>query len=129
MRPRIYRRARDSSVLVRPRVFARAFANTAALARAVGFYEALAKTPLDQDIDIPEAGLHVVAVGPFLILALDRDKLGEERYHQATQTRRLLSHVTKSRTVPGTESDIPMACWLSTSNIAQVSTMSMSHRP
>jgi predicted enzyme related to lactoylglutathione lyase len=56
------------------------------LARTVGFYEALAKTPLDQDIDIPDAGLHVVAVGPFLILALDRSKLGEERFLQATQT-------------------------------------------
>jgi hypothetical protein len=27
------------------------------------------------DMDIPESGLHVVAVGPFLILEMDKEKL------------------------------------------------------
>jgi hypothetical protein len=36
---------------------------------------------LDMDMDIPEAGLHVVAVGPFLILELDA-----EQHRLASQT-------------------------------------------
>ncbi len=84
--PRIYRRHPDSSDLTQPRVFARTFCDAAKLAQTVGFYEALAGVRLDQDIDIPNAGLHVVAVGPFLILALDEVKLGAERYAQASAT-------------------------------------------
>lgn len=40
---------------------------------------------LDIEMDIPEAGLHVVAVGPFLILEMDTAKL--DRAGQAAQTR------------------------------------------
>ena len=36
------------------------------------------------DMSIPEAGLHVVAVGPFLILEIDNTKL--DRASQAAQT-------------------------------------------
>ena len=42
---------------------------------------------LDMDMDIPESGLHVVAVGPFLILEMDHEKL--DRAAQAAET-----HVT-----------------------------------
>lgn len=37
------------------------------------------------DMDIPEGGLHVVAVGPFLILEMDQTKL--HRASQALETR------------------------------------------
>jgi hypothetical protein len=40
-------------------------------------------------MNIPDAGLHVVAVGPFLILALDTEKLDPAKHGQATET-----HVT-----------------------------------
>ena len=38
-------------------------------------YEALMSVCLDMDMDIPESGLHVAAVGPFLILEMDKGKL------------------------------------------------------
>jgi predicted enzyme related to lactoylglutathione lyase len=57
------------------------------LVRTVHFYEALSRERLDQDIDIPDAGLHIIAVGSFLILVLNEALLGTERYRQATATR------------------------------------------
>ncbi len=63
------------------------FCDPGTVARTVRFYEALTSVPLDMDMEIPEAGLHVVAVGPFLILEMDPEKL--DRAAQAAQT-----HVT-----------------------------------
>lgn len=83
---RLYRREPDSSGLKAPRVFSRVFCEPAALAGTVKFYESLAAVSLDQDMDIPDAGLHVVAVGPFLILALDPKKLDANKHGQATET-------------------------------------------
>ena len=40
------------------------------------FYEQLTQARLDMDMDIPEAGVHVVAVGPFLILELNAAQHG-----------------------------------------------------
>jgi predicted enzyme related to lactoylglutathione lyase len=68
-------------------VFARVFCEMGTLAATVRFYEALTSARLDMDMDIPESGLHVVAVGPFLILEMDTQKL--DRAGQAAQT-----HVT-----------------------------------
>jgi predicted enzyme related to lactoylglutathione lyase len=82
---RLYRLHPDSSYLTAPRVFARVFCDMGALAATVGFYEALMSVNMDMDMDIPEAGLHVVAVGPFLILEMDKEKL--DRAGQAAQTR------------------------------------------
>jgi predicted enzyme related to lactoylglutathione lyase len=84
---RLYRFHPDSSYLTAPRVFARVFCGTGTLAATVRFYEALTSARLDMDMDIPESGLHVVAVGPFLILEMDTQKL--DRAGQAAQT-----HVT-----------------------------------
>lgn len=81
---RLYRRMPNSSALTAPRVFARVFCAPGTLVKTVRFYEALTRTTLDQDMDIPAQGLHVVAVGPFLILEIDRNKLG--RADQATKT-------------------------------------------
>jgi predicted enzyme related to lactoylglutathione lyase len=85
--PRLYRRHPDSSVLAAPRIFARVFCDPGTLAATVRFYETLTSVSLDMDMDIPESGLHVAAVGGFLILELNRSKL--DRAAQATQT-----HVT-----------------------------------
>jgi hypothetical protein len=71
-------------VLSSPRVFARIFPEVGTLAPTVRFYESLTRIDLDIDIDIPEAGLHVVGVGAFLILELNPDKL--DRIDQAKQT-------------------------------------------
>jgi hypothetical protein len=84
---RLYRLHPDSSYLTAPRVFARVFCEMGTLAATVRFYEALTSARLDMDMDIPESGLHVVAVGPFLILEMDTQKL--DRAGQAAQT-----HVT-----------------------------------
>ena len=84
---RLYRLHPDSSYLRAPRVFARVFCELGTLPATVRFYEALASVSLDMDMDIPEAGLHVVAVGPFLVLEMDEAKL--DRAGQAAQT-----HVT-----------------------------------
>ncbi len=83
---RLYRLHPDSSSLTSPRVFARVFCDVGTLPDTVRFYEALTSLTLDMDMDmeIPEAGLHVVAVGPFLILEMDREKL--DRAGQAAQT-------------------------------------------
>lgn len=40
----------------------------------VRFYGQLTGVGLDMDADIPEAGLHVVAVGSFLVLALEGEQ-------------------------------------------------------
>ena len=67
-----------------PRVFARVFCDPGTLPGTVRFYEALTSVSLDMDMDIPESGLHVVAVGPFLILEMDKGKLdraGGSRTH------------------------------------------------
>ena len=42
----------------------------------VRFYEQLTQARLDMDMDIPEAGVHFVAVGPFLILELNAAQHG-----------------------------------------------------
>ncbi len=55
-------------------MFVRVFCAPGKLAETVSFYETLTSTKLDMDMDIPEGGLHVVAVGQFLILELDREK-------------------------------------------------------
>jgi hypothetical protein len=75
----------DSSTLPLPRVFVRVFPEMGALKQAVRFYESLTELRLDIDMEIPDAGLHVVGVGSFLILEMDPDKLG--RIEQAKQTR------------------------------------------
>jgi hypothetical protein len=80
----LYRRQPDSSVLTSPRVFSRVFPGLGRLKQTVEFYESLAGTELDIDLDLPEAGLHVVGVGPFLILEMDPGKL--DRIEQAKQT-------------------------------------------
>ncbi|PZS21931.1 MAG: hypothetical protein DLM61_27185 [Pseudonocardiales bacterium] len=55
-------------------MFVRVFCAPGKLADTVSFYETLTSTRLDMDMEIPEGGLHVVAVGPFLILELDQEK-------------------------------------------------------
>jgi predicted enzyme related to lactoylglutathione lyase len=82
--PRLYRKQPDSSVLIRPRVFVRVFPEMGTLKRSVRFYEALSQVDLDIDREIPEADLHVVGVGAFLILDMDPEKL--DRIEQAKQT-------------------------------------------
>ena len=61
----------NSSHLSKPRIFARVFCEPAGLLGTVQFYEDLIAASLDQDLDLPAAGIHVVAIGPILILALD----------------------------------------------------------
>ena len=78
---RIYRKHPDSSYLTAPRIFARVFCKPGELLATVRFYQTLTEARLDMDMDIPEAGLHVVAVGAFLILELD-----DERHGLAAQT-------------------------------------------
>lgn len=63
------------------------FCDPGTLPGTVRFYEALTSVSLDMDMDIPESGLHVVAVGPFLILEMDKGKL--DRASLAAET-----HVT-----------------------------------
>lgn len=82
---RLYRRHPDSSLLQAPRIFSRVFCTPGTLLGTVRFYETLTQQDLDMDMDIPEGGLHVVAVGAFLILELDKTKLG--RASQAAETR------------------------------------------
>jgi predicted enzyme related to lactoylglutathione lyase len=50
------------------------FCKPGQLIATVRFYQQLTQARLDMDMDIPEAGLHVVAVGPFLILELDAEQ-------------------------------------------------------
>lgn len=83
---RLYRRHPDSSGLTEPRMLVRVFCDPGELVKTVRFYEGLTRASLDMDMDIPEAGLHVVALGPFLILEMD-SKL--DRASQALET-----HVT-----------------------------------
>lgn len=73
---RIYRVHPDSSYLTAPRVFVRVFVGPGALVSTVRFYEQLTAARLDMDADIPEAGLHVVSVGSFLVLELDAEQHG-----------------------------------------------------
>lgn len=77
---RIYREHPDSSYLLAPRIFTRVFCRPGQLIETVRFYEQLTQEQLDMDMDmdmdIPEAGLHVVAVGSFLILELDAEQHG-----------------------------------------------------
>jgi hypothetical protein len=84
---RLYRKHPGSSVLEAPRIFTRTFPQMGKQKDAVRFYQALTGTELDIDLDIPEAGLHVVGVASFLILELDPEKL--DRIESAKQT-----HVT-----------------------------------
>jgi predicted enzyme related to lactoylglutathione lyase len=73
---RIYRKYPDSSYLDTPRILARVFVKRGTLVDAVRFYEQLTGVGLDMDADMPEAGLHVVAVGSFLVLELDAEQHG-----------------------------------------------------
>jgi predicted enzyme related to lactoylglutathione lyase len=75
---RIYREHPDSSHLLTPRIFTRVFCQPGQLIETVRFYEQLTQERLDMDMDmdIPEAGLHVVAVGSFLIIELDPETHG-----------------------------------------------------
>jgi predicted enzyme related to lactoylglutathione lyase len=73
---RIYREHPDSSYLTAPRIFARVFVEPGGLVDAVGFYGQLTGRRLDMDADIPEAGLHVVAVGSFLLIEMDAEQHG-----------------------------------------------------
>jgi hypothetical protein len=84
---RLYRAHPDSSYLTAPRVFSRVFCEPGTLIETVGFYRTLTAADPDMDLDMPEHGLHVVAVGPFLIFELDATKL--DRAGAARQT-----HVT-----------------------------------
>jgi hypothetical protein len=94
---RLYRLHPDSSYLERPRVFARVFCDRGALLATVRFYEKLTSTSLDMDLDIPECGLHVVAVGPFLILEMDKSQL--DRAEQAAQTHITVLNASLDETV------------------------------
>jgi len=84
--PRIYRRDIDSSTFITPRTFTRVFCERPRLAVTVLFYEALTHEHLDQDIDLPETGMRMVAIGGFLLLVLDSDKAAPERYESARNT-------------------------------------------
>ena len=81
---RLYRRVTDSSGFDEPRVLARVFPEHGQFEHTVRFYEHLTGSVLDMDLDVREAGLHIVAVGPFLILDLDPTLL--DRAEQARQT-------------------------------------------
>jgi len=83
---RIFRRDPDSSTLSHPRVFARVFCSPAEFAATVRFHEAVAEQALDQDIDLPEQGIRIAAVGGFLVVALDEHKMDPGRFRQATLT-------------------------------------------
>jgi predicted enzyme related to lactoylglutathione lyase len=78
---RLYRRQPDSSSLKTPRIFARIFCELGDLARTVAFYRGLTGAEVDMDMELPEAGLHIVAVGSFLILEMDK-----RRHELAAQT-------------------------------------------
>jgi len=69
--PRLYRAQPDSSTIQDPRVFVRVFAPPGLLSPTVDFYRALTSAPVDMDMEWPEAQLHLVAVGAFLIIELD----------------------------------------------------------
>jgi cytochrome c553 len=84
--PRIYRQDTDSRALAVPRTFTRVFCERSKLAETVRFYEVVAGQSLDQDIDLSENGMRIVAVGGFLILLLDPDKVDSTRYEQARNT-------------------------------------------
>ena len=81
---RTYRKHPDSSYLEEPRIFARIFPEAGTLPETVRFYEVLTGARLDMDTDIPEAGLHVVAVGNFLILELTAEDPGMARETSVT---------------------------------------------
>ncbi|WP_344854115.1 hypothetical protein [Amycolatopsis ultiminotia] len=81
---RLYRRQTDSSGFLTPRVLARVFPDHGQFEDTVRFYEHVTGVRLDMDLDAREAGLYIVAVGPFLILDLDPELL--ERAEQARQT-------------------------------------------
>jgi predicted enzyme related to lactoylglutathione lyase len=81
---RLYRRVTDSSGFHEPRVLARVFPEHGHFEHTVRFYEHLTGSALDMDLDVREAGLHIVAVGSFLILDLDPTLL--DRGKQARQT-------------------------------------------
>jgi hypothetical protein len=76
---RIFREHPDSCSVLAPRIFTRVFCQPGRLIATVRFYEQLTRERLDMDMDIPEAGLHVVAVGSFLILELDAEQHGWPR--------------------------------------------------
>ncbi len=81
---RLYRQVNDSTGFTTPRVLARVFPEHGRFEEAVRFYERLTGVALDMDLDVREAGLHIAAVGPFLILDLDPAVL--DRAEQARQT-------------------------------------------
>ena len=65
----------------------RVFCDSGALLDTVRFYQNLTSETLDMDLDLPESGLHVVAVGPFLVLEMDKGRL--DRAEQSA-----LTHIT-----------------------------------
>lgn len=69
--PRLYRRMPDSRSLERPRSFVRVFAEPGTLRDTVEFYTGLTGVEPDMDMAWPEARLHLVAVGAYLILEMD----------------------------------------------------------
>lgn len=90
---RLYRRNPDSSVLSTPRILTRVFRAPGTLLDTVRFYETLTRQGLDMDMDIPEGGLHVVAVGPFLILEMDETKLSRASLAVETRVTVLNAHL------------------------------------
>ena len=133
---RLYRLHPDSSYLTAPRVFARVFCDPGTPPRTVRFYEVLTSVSPDMDMDIPESGLHVVAVGPFLILEMDKGKLDRAALaaetHVTILTRTWMTR-SRVRSPPARRScssdgkrppvrecacGTRTACWLSTSSTA-----------
>lgn len=89
----LYRLHPDSSYLTAPRVFARVFCHEGTLPDTVRYYEALTSVTLDMDMDIPERGLHVVAVGAFLILEMDKQQLSRSGDAARTHVTVLTAHL------------------------------------
>lgn len=98
---RLFRRQPDSSALTAPRFFTRVFCAPGTLVRTVSFYRNLTCDDLDMDMDIPEAGLHVVAIGPFLILELDPDAHAEALATHATVLVPYLDEAVTARVADG----------------------------
>jgi hypothetical protein len=82
----IHRRDTDSSVFAIPRTLTRVFCEQTNLAGTVRFYEVTTGQQLDQDIDLSENCMRIIAIGGFLLLVLDPDKVDPIRYQDARNT-------------------------------------------
>jgi predicted enzyme related to lactoylglutathione lyase len=82
--------------LTAPRVLARVFPEHGLLEESVQFYERLTGVALDMDLDAREAGLHIVAVGPFLILDLDPDLLDRTEQARLTPVTMIFANLDKA---------------------------------